>query len=95
MAKALGARDIVKSPTFNLLHIYSCKLPLYHFDFYRLNAKELEPLGFEELIYDSEGIVVIEWPERMKESLPHATRWIHLRMTKPNERKITFKKVKK
>jgi tRNA threonylcarbamoyladenosine biosynthesis protein TsaE len=55
----------VNSPTFVLMNYYKGKLPLYHFDFYRLeNAKEMDTLDFDEYFY-GEGICLIEWPERL------------------------------
>ena len=55
----------VSSPTFTILKIYQGRLPLYHFDAYRLEGTHQE-LGFEEMI-DGEGLTVIEWPEYMED----------------------------
>ena len=55
----------VNSPTFVLMNYYKGKLPLYHFDLYRLeNPKAMDTLDFDEYFY-GEGISVIEWPERL------------------------------
>ena len=60
----------VNSPTFVLLNIYEGKLPLYHFDFYRLeNTKEIAAIGYDEFIYGN-GVAMIEWAERFKDLLP-------------------------
>jgi len=60
----------VNSPTFVLMNYYRAKLPIYHFDLYRLgNPKELDTLDFDEYFY-GEGISLIEWPERLGEHAP-------------------------
>ena len=55
----------VNSPTFVLMNYYKGKLPVYHFDLYRLGSpKEVDTLDFDEYFY-GEGISLIEWPERL------------------------------
>jgi tRNA threonylcarbamoyladenosine biosynthesis protein TsaE len=55
----------VNSPTFVLMNYYKGKLPLYHFDLYRLeNPQALDTLDFDDYFY-GEGVSVIEWPERL------------------------------
>ena len=55
----------VNSPTFVLMNYYEGKMPVYHFDLYRLEkAEELKTVQFDEYFYGS-GISVIEWPERL------------------------------
>lgn len=70
IAKGLGSSMRVTSPTFTLLNIYNDgKMPLYHFDMYRLNGKEeAQEMGFDEYFdKDSiDGIVVVEWPEKVE-----------------------------
>ena len=69
-AKGLGVRDHVSSPSFVLLNIYRGILPVYHFDFYRLEeAAELEELGFEEYL-PGEGVALVEWGERFPFVMP-------------------------
>ena len=65
IARGLGITRTVSSPTFTILKIYQGRLPLYHFDAYRLEGTHQE-LGFEEMI-DGEGLTVIEWPEYMED----------------------------
>jgi tRNA threonylcarbamoyladenosine biosynthesis protein TsaE len=91
LAKGLGVKDFIKSPTFNLLHIHQGRVPLYHFDFYRLDESDLEDLGFVDYVYDSDGVAVLEWAERVKGELPPNTRWVVLSpAAKENERRIEF-----
>ncbi|MBM3256123.1 MAG: tRNA (adenosine(37)-N6)-threonylcarbamoyltransferase complex ATPase subunit type 1 TsaE [Candidatus Moranbacteria bacterium] len=71
IAKSLGIRSKVPSPTFNIFRVYDCVLPkskrkgkFYHFDCYRLKKyTELRNLGWEEILADSNAITVLEWPE--------------------------------
>lgn len=70
IAKGLGIEEVVTSPTFTLIHEYQGRLPLYHFDLYRLeDADEIYDLGFEEFFY-GQGLTVVEWPWRMGDSCP-------------------------
>ncbi len=71
IAKAMGIEDEVSSPTFTLIKEYTdTKIPLYHFDLYRLeNEQELDSLGYEEYLY-GEGVTVIEWADYLDYHLP-------------------------
>ena len=62
--------QLVRSPTFTLINEYQASLPIYHFDFYRLNdILELEDLGFEEYFF-GEGISLVEWGDRFPQAFP-------------------------
>lgn len=71
LAHALGSSDEVQSPSFGLVHEYTCQCPetgrrkmLYHLDFYRLeNAAQIEAAGLTPY-FEPDGISVIEWPTR-------------------------------
>ena len=66
IAQGLGIDPAeVSSPTFTLIQEYRGRLPLYHVDLYRLEAREVDDLGLEELVL-GDGIVVIEWAERWR-----------------------------
>ena len=72
LAAGLGFPGPVTSPTFTLIHEYrGGRLPLLHFDMYRLSGPaDLPDLGFDEYLAAAEGVVVIEWPERVTPALP-------------------------
>ena len=70
-AKGLGIEEPVNSPTFTILQIYeSGRLPLYHFDVYRIGSvEEMDETGFEEYM-TGEGVSLIEWADLIREILP-------------------------
>jgi tRNA threonylcarbamoyladenosine biosynthesis protein TsaE len=60
----------ITSPTYTLLNIYQGRLPLYHFDLYRLQgAQDVVDLGFDEYFY-GEGVCLVEWAERLAGEIP-------------------------
>jgi len=66
----MGVKQLINSPTFNLINLYENRIPLYHLDLYRLEGPEqLEQLGWEEYIF-GDGVAVIEWPEVLQGLLP-------------------------
>jgi len=68
-AVAADAAYEVPSPTFTIVQTYDTRLPIAHFDLYRLGSiDEMQEIGFDEAV--SEGVVLVEWPERAEESLP-------------------------
>ncbi|STO31907.1 ADP-binding protein [Fusobacterium necrogenes] len=70
-AKRLGIVENIKSPTFNyVLEYLSGRLPLYHFDVYRLGeAEEVYEVGYEDYL-NSDGILLIEWANIIESELP-------------------------
>jgi tRNA threonylcarbamoyladenosine biosynthesis protein TsaE len=73
-AEGLGITEYVSSPTFTILQIYEDgRLPLYHFDVYRIEEpEEMEEVGFDEYV-DGDGVSLIEWASRIEEILPPDT----------------------
>ncbi len=83
LAKELGAKLKIKSPTFTLLNIIPINLPkcpdanLYHFDLYRLkNFRQAQALGLKEIWENPKNITVIEWADKIKKYFPKKTLWI-------------------
>ncbi len=67
---ALGVKDLVKSPTFNIINEYSGKHKVYHLDVYRIaDPDELYDIGFYDFV-NGDDIVLIEWGNLVKEYLP-------------------------
>lgn len=79
IAKGLGIDDVITSPTFNIVKEYgSGRLPLYHFDVYRIgDVDEMYELGYEEYFY-GEGISVVEWADLIEDLMPEDTLWIRI-----------------
>ncbi|MBL7091774.1 MAG: tRNA (adenosine(37)-N6)-threonylcarbamoyltransferase complex ATPase subunit type 1 TsaE [Candidatus Omnitrophica bacterium] len=90
IASGLGVkqRESVSSPSFVLIKEYSGKIPLFHFDLYRLDTiKDIEYLGVEEYLFDK-GVCVIEWAEKMRMLLPD---YLQIDLTIQGENKREFK----
>ena len=87
IGKALNIKQIINSPTFNILKIYEGDLPLYHIDAYRLESC-CYYLGISE--YEDEVIMVIEWPEYYKDFLPSEYLEISFKYIDDNTREISF-----
>ena len=78
IAQALGVKDTITSPTFCLISEYEGKMPLYHFDVYRLQGSDdFANLGAEDMIY-GKGVCMIEWSEKIMDELPKKTIVIRL-----------------
>ena len=72
VAEGMGVRNLaaVNSPTFTLIHEYPARLPIYHFDAYRLaTAEQFEGLGIQEY-FAGEGVCLVEWADKFLELLP-------------------------
>lgn len=92
LARGLGVPSHVRihSPTFTLLNIYDGRLPLYHFDWYRLEREqELASLDLEEY-FDGAGISVVEWGEKFPAVFPARTNIIRLTIRSATERDISL-----
>ena len=93
LARGLGVDEKyqITSPTFTLINEYPARCKLYHFDVYRLNGySEFEDLGYEEY-FCGDGIVVIEWAEKIAQILPADTFFISFKYLDENKRRIVIK----
>lgn len=92
LARGLNIKEKqVISPSFMLIRQYKGKLPLYHFDLYRLDyLEQVELLGYEEYFY-GDGVCCIEWADKIKELLPPEYLEIDINFLSEHKRKIIFK----
>lgn len=93
-AEGLGITEHVTSPTFTIINEYEGRLPLYHFDVYRISSlEEMDDTGYEEYFF-GEGVCLLEWAEVIEELIPSEAVWVTIEKdyTKDeNYRKITIK----
>ena len=90
LAKGLGATEQVTSPTYTIVNEYlSGRLPLFHFDMYRLScADDLWDIGWEDYL-DRGGICAVEWSENVTEAMEGAI-FVRLEKLDPDTRRITI-----
>src|ERR1035437_9279245 len=93
IAKHLGIKEKIKSPTFVIMKSYKLKAKNYkrffHIDAYRLkNEKELLSLGWEGIISNKEHLVFIEWPENVSKIIPTDARFIYISHGKNGSRNL-------
>ncbi len=91
VARGLGISGPVPSPSFTILNAYDeGRIPLYHFDWYRLESvQEIYEMGMEEQL-GGDGIALIEWSGRAKECLPERVLEIRIRALEDERREIAF-----
>ncbi len=94
-ARGLNIKRRILSPTFVIFNRFKLKSPhfknFYHFDCYRIeNFKEVEALGFKEIVSDSKNIVAVEWPEKIKKILPERVIELEFKILKDDKRKIIY-----
>jgi len=87
----LGGSADVTSPTFTILHEYRAgRLPIYHFDLFRIeNPQALARLGLDDYFF-GDGISVIEWADRFPDFVPEQARWIFFEIKSETQRAIRF-----
>jgi tRNA threonylcarbamoyladenosine biosynthesis protein TsaE len=92
LVAGLGSSVDVTSPTFTILHEYRRgRLPVYHFDFFRLeDPQSVARLGLDDYFF-GEGLSVIEWADRFPEFIPEQARRILFEIKSETQRAITFK----
>ena len=91
-ASGLGIAEDINSPTFTILQTYeSGKMPLYHFDVYRLgDAWEMEEIGYDDYFF-GEGVCLIEWAELILEILPAGRK--NVRIEKALNKSYDYRKI--
>ena len=89
----IESRAEVTSPTFVLVHEYSDgRLPVYHFDFYRIENREaLLRLGFDDYVF-GDGVSLIEWADRYRDAVPAHAKWLSFEVRDENTRVIEEEK---
>lgn len=80
----------MQSPTYVYLQIYEAKLPIFHFDLYRMHSSDdFFAMGFEEYFFKG-GIAVVEWPQIISSLLPEKTFFIDIETVSETERIFRF-----
>ena len=87
-AKGLGIEENVNSPTFTIIQVYEeGRIPLYHFDVYRIgNPEEMYEIGYEEYFF-GEGVCLIEWSKLIPEEA------INIEIDKNLEKGLDYRKI--
>lgn len=91
IARGLGVSEGVSSPTFALVHEYRGRLPIYHFDMYRVETwDDLYSTGFFDYL-ESGGVLIVEWSENIENAIPENAAHIRLEQgAEENERTISI-----
>lgn len=89
IVNGLGSQAAVTSPTFTLVHEYvDGRVPIFHFDFYRMDSPEqVLTVGWDDFL-DEPGVVIVEWADLFPELLPEHTRWFHFESLPTGERRV-------
>ncbi len=90
IARGIGVPEnyYITSPTFTLINEYPGRITLYHLDIYRLSgSQDLDDLGYEEYFY-GDGVIVIEWAEKIKDILPPDCLFVYLKHVDEERREI-------
>lgn len=90
IAQGLNIKEDITSPTFILVNEYRGRHPLYHIDLYRLDrVQQIEEIGIEEY-FEKDGIVIIEWAEKLNELTPKHAKPVYFSFISENQRKIVI-----
>jgi tRNA threonylcarbamoyladenosine biosynthesis protein TsaE len=88
----LGSMIDATSPTFTLVHEYlDGKLPVFHFDFYRMDEPaQVFTVGWDDFL-DESGVIIVEWADLFPDLLPPQTRWFFFESLPSGERRVMEK----
>ncbi len=90
-AIGMGIDEHITSPTFTIVHEYEGRLPLYHFDVYRISDEyEMDEIGYEEYFY-GEGVCLIEWANIIPDIIPEFAAYITIE--KDLEKGFDYRKI--
>ncbi len=91
-SRGLGVTEDVTSPTFALMNQYHGRMPVTHFDLYRLEREEeLDDIGFYEYSDPLNGVIMIEWADKFPDAMPEPNIWLEIkRGVEDTERKLKF-----
>ncbi|MDR0644616.1 MAG: tRNA (adenosine(37)-N6)-threonylcarbamoyltransferase complex ATPase subunit type 1 TsaE [Treponema sp.] len=88
IAAGLGVKEEVTSPTYTIVHEYAGEKPVYHIDAYRLQGDDdFAAVGGEDFLY-GDGVAIIEWSERIPDSIPHNAIVVEIRILEDGKRRI-------
>lgn len=92
LAEGLGIKEAISSPTFTIVQVYEeGRLPLYHFDVYRIgDVEEMEEIGYEDYFY-GEGVSLIEWANLIEEILPE--KYTEIKIEKDLEKGFDYRRI--
>lgn len=96
VAEALAVKETVNSPTFVIEKIYALEKGqpwqrLVHIDAYRLSsAGELHPLGWDEISRDPANLILIEWPQKVKDAIPSSAHCVSIEIEAEEARRVTY-----
>ena len=90
--RGLGIEEPISSPTFTIVHeYYDGRLPLYHFDAYRIDdPAELYEIGYDEYFY-GDGVCLVEWPSKIAELIPAGA--VHVMIERDREKGSDYREI--
>ena len=94
--RGLGAKGALTSPTFVVMKYYAVSNKtskiknVYHIDTYRVESEDILHLGWKEIIGNKKNIILVEWPEKIKDIIPKSAIWFDFRSVDEKKRRIKF-----